>query len=124
MLMAGLVLVLRGTKQRDTRYYVTTFRLVEAKHGLIAREVPRELFRGREFSQFLQIIPTLIVNGTPFFTAKILDPQSGDEMMSLRNLTQESINALELVGQVTYCKYCGQRNDAKTMRCSQCGASL
>jgi len=124
MLMAGLVLVLRGTNQRDTRYYVTTFRLVEAKHGQIAREVPRELFRGREFSQFLQVIPTLIVNGTPFFTAKILDPQSGDEMMSLRNLTQESINSLQVVGQLVYCKYCGQRNDAKTMRCSQCGASL
>ncbi len=124
MLMAGLVLVLRGTNQRDTRYYVTTFRLVEAKHGQIVREVPRELFRGREFSQFLQVIPTLIVNGTPFFTANILDPQSGDEMMSLRNLTQESINSLQVVGQLVYCKYCGQRNDAKTMRCSQCGASL
>jgi len=124
MLLAGLVLALRGTKQRDTRYYVTTFRLVEAKQRRIVREVPRDLFRGREFSQFLQVIPTLIVNGTPFFTAKILDPQSGDEMMSLRNLTQESINALELVGQVVYCKYCGQRNDAKSMHCSQCGASL
>jgi len=98
--------------------------LVETKHGQMAREVPRDLFRGREFSQFLMIVPTLIVNGTPFFTAKILDPQSGDEIMSLRNLTQESINSLQLVGQVVYCKYCGQRNDAKSMHCSQCGASL
>ena len=65
----------------------------------------------------------MIVNGTPFFTAKILDLQSGDEMMSLRNLTQESTKALELVGQVVYCKYCGQRNDAKCMHFSQCGAS-
>src|SRR2546429_5914051 len=30
MLLAGLVLALRGTKQRGTRYYVATFRLVEA----------------------------------------------------------------------------------------------
>jgi hypothetical protein len=66
----------------------------------------------------------MIVNGTPYFTAKILDPQSGDEMMSLRNLTQGSVNSLQLVGQVVYCKYCGQRNDVASLHCSQCGASL
>src|SRR5438445_4535635 len=99
MLLAGLVLALRAPRQTDTPYYMTTFRLVEAKQRRIVREVPRDLFRGREFSQFLQVIPTLIVNGTPFFTAKILDPRSGDEEGSPVN--DQSRNYLEELGELS-----------------------
>ncbi len=127
-IIGGFWVAFQGIRQRDTKYFVTTFRLVETRREKIRREIPRTLFRGREFSQYLEkrVVPVSNRSGSmpDMCTVRLLNPESADVLMTLKNLPLESVSALEAIGGSIYCPYCGCKNDSKNTVCTQCGANL
>lgn len=127
-IIGGFWVAFQGIRQRDTKYFVTTFRLVETRRERITREIPRTLFRGREFSQYLEkrVVPVSNRSGAmpDMCTVRLLNPESGDVIMTLKNLPLESVSALESIGGSIYCTYCGCKNDSISTVCTQCGANL
>jgi hypothetical protein len=128
--LVGAPLTYAGIKQGGTRFYLTSFRLVRARRGAILNQISRQIFRGKNLATFLRVTQApsgkydkawvKVVN----FHVDVLDPNSGDVLMSLGWVPAPSVQALETIGQVVYCQYCGRSNPPSNNACSECGASL
>ncbi len=86
----GIPLTYQGIKQGGTRFYLTNFRLVRAKKGNIVAQISRQIFRGKSLSSFLRVMqaPPRDAKDRAWqpvenFHVEVLDPNSGNEMMSL-----------------------------------------
>jgi hypothetical protein len=110
-------------RERRTRYYLTTERIVEARGGILKKEVPLEHFAGRPLSQFLEAKVTHSVNNRPIYTIRVYDPVS-DEVFELKGLDRSSTSAFERIGQITECPYCKYDNMGISAECKNCGATL
>jgi hypothetical protein len=44
--------------------------------------------------------------------------------MEFKDLDSASVEALERIGQVIECRYCGFKNMANSLECKNCGAPL
>ena len=58
------------------------------------------------------------------FHVEVLDPNSGNPLMSLGWIPEPSVKALETISQEIYCQYCGRKNLPSNTVCSECGANL
>jgi uncharacterized membrane protein len=110
-------------RERRTRYYLTTERIVEARGGDLIKEVPLENFAGRPIGQFLESKVTHSVNNRPIYTIRVYDPVS-DEVFELKGLDGSSTHAFERIGQITECPYCRFDNIGVSTVCKNCGATL
>jgi hypothetical protein len=110
-------------RERRTRYYLTTERIIEARGGILIKDVPLEHFAGRPLSQFLEAKVTHSVNNRPIYTIRLYDPVS-DEVFELQGLDGSSTRAFERIGQITECPYCSYDNIGVSARCKNCGATL
>lgn len=116
-----------GIVNQNARYFFTSFRIVETKRGKIVQQIPRDRFKGKPISQFLEKGPLFRVgqmSSSLISSVRVLDPQSGRVLMTLRQLPEDSVDAIESFGNIVCCQYCGQRNEVTQASCSQCGASL
>lgn len=127
----GIPLTYQGIKQGGTRFYLTNFRLVRGKKGIIMSQFSRQIFRGRSLSSFLRVTQPPKRNAkdrawqpVETFLVQVLDPNSGNQLMSLGWIPEPSVKALETISQDVYCQYCGRRNDPSSKVCSECGANL
>ncbi len=110
-------------RERRTRYYLTTERIVEARGGNLMKEVPLENFAGKPMSQFLEAKVTHQVNNRPIYTIRVYDPVS-DDVFELKGLDASSTRAFERIGQITECPYCRFDNIGVSTTCKNCGATL
>jgi hypothetical protein len=110
-------------RERRTRYYLTTERIVEARGGVVMKEVPLEHFAGRPLDQFIESKVTHSVNNRPIYTIRVYDPTS-DEIFELKGLDGSSTRAFQRIGHTIECPYCGLDNTAVSTRCKNCGAIL
>ena len=130
-MIIGIPLTYQGFKQGGTRFYLTNFRLVRAKKGSIISQFSRQIFRGKNLSSFLRVsappkrdAKDRAWSPVEVFLVEILDPSSGNLLMSLGWVPEPSVKALETISQVVYCQYCGRKNDPSSNVCSECGANL
>ena len=131
LMIIGIPLTYQGVKQGGTKFYLTNFRLVRAKKGSIFSQFSRQIFRGKNLSSFLRVTapPKRDAKDRAWqpvetFLVEVLDPSSGNLLMSLGWVSEPSVKALETISQVVYCQYCGRRNDPSSAVCSECGANL
>ena len=127
MLVITILGIITSLFNRNARYFLTSFRIVETRRGKIVREVSRARFKGKALSQFIEkgpVFKTPQMSTNIIISVKLLDPESGETLMTFHDLPEESVDAIEAVGNSTYCQYCGQMNDAARTSCSQCGANL
>ncbi|UCE11020.1 MAG: hypothetical protein JSW61_03555 [Candidatus Thorarchaeota archaeon] len=110
-------------RERRTRYYLTTERIIEARGGTLIKEVPLEHFAGRPLSQFLEAKVTHQVNNRPIYTIRVYDPVT-DDVFELQGLDGSSTRAFERIGQTTECPFCNYDNIGLSPQCRNCGASL
>lgn len=108
---------------RRTRYYLTTDRIIEARGGKIARNVPLDHFEGRPLGQFIESRVTHTSNGHPVYGIRIYDPVS-DEVIELKGLDPSSARAFERIGETVECPYCGFNNTAVRSQCKNCDAVM
>ena len=130
-MLVGIGVTYQGIKQGGTRFYLTNFRLVRAKKGNIVTQLSRQIFRGKNFSSFLRVMQAPRRNAkdrawspVETFLVQVLDPNSGNQLMSLGWIPEPSVRALETISQAIYCQYCGRKNDPSSTVCSGCGANL
>ncbi len=130
-MIVGIPLTYHGIKQGGTKFYLTNFRLVRAKKGSIVSQFSRQIFRGRNLSSFLRVTapPKRDAKDRAWspvetFLVQVLDPSTGNLLMSLGWIPEPSVKALETISQVVYCQYCGRKNDPSSNVCPECGASL
>lgn len=125
LMVIGFFFILRAfMRGRGTKYYLTNERLIETGKGQIVKEISLERFRGRPLSQFFEKKAIGTVNNQPVYIIKIYDQPSGDVLMEFKDLDPDSVEALERVGQIIECRYCGFKNSANTLKCQNCGAPL
>lgn len=118
-----IVIAVAFTRERRTRYYLTSERIIEARGGILIKEVPLEHFAGRPLSQFLEAKVTHQVNHRPIYTIRVYDPVS-DEVFELQGLDGSSTRAFERIGQTTECPFCNYDNIGISPQCKNCGATL
>lgn len=125
LMIVGFFFILRAfIGGRLTRYFLTNKRLLETRRGAIAKEVPLEKFEGKSLSKFLIKSAAYTKNHQQIYTIRITDPLSGNVLMELGDLDENSVKAFERIAQVTKCRYCGAKNPANSLECSHCGAPL
>jgi hypothetical protein len=110
-------------RERRTRYYLTTDRIIEARGGILVKEVPLDHFAGVPLSQFLEAKVTHQVNHRPIYTIRVYDPVT-DDVFELQGLDGSSWRAFERIGQTSECPYCEYDNIGITSKCKNCGATL
>ncbi|MHA2350422.1 MAG: hypothetical protein ACXADL_12430 [Candidatus Thorarchaeota archaeon] len=118
-----IVIVVAFIRERRTRYYLTTERIIEARGGVLIKEIPLEHFAGKPLSQFLESRVTHSVNNRPIYTIRVYDPVS-DDVFELQGLDGSSTRAFERIGQITECPYCNYDNIGISPQCKNCGATL
>ena len=118
-----IVVAVAFVRERNTRYYLTTERIIEARGGILKKEIPLEHFAGRPLSQFLEAKVTHQVNHRPIYTIRIYDPVT-DEVFELQGLDGSSTKAFERIGQTTECPFCNYDNIGFSPQCKNCGATL
>jgi hypothetical protein len=123
LLVILLTITVAFVRERRTRYYLTTDRIVEARGGVLLKEFPLEHFAGRPLDQFIESRVTHSVNNRPIYTIRIYDPTS-DEIFELKGLDGSSTRAFERIGDTIECPYCGLNNTAVSTRCRNCAAIL
>jgi zinc ribbon protein len=112
-------------KQGGVRYYLTNFRFVKVNHGKIMAELPRRMFRGKSFQQFLSIFKAPLQKGPiEMYAVQVLNPDTGNVAMNLGLMPGEVVKRLESINEEVYCQYCGRKNDPTANICSNCGANL
>lgn len=109
---------------RLTKYFLTNKRLLETRRGFIVKEIRLERFKGRSLSQFLVKSASYTKNHQQIYTIKVIDPVSGEVLMKLGDLDENSMEAFERIAQVVKCRYCGSQSPANSLKCSHCGAPL
>jgi hypothetical protein len=110
-------------RQGGVRYYLTNFRFVKADYGRIITELPRRMFRGKNFQQFLNIAP-LQKGPIEMYAVQVLNPDTGNVAKNLGFLPGEVVKRLQSINEEVYCQYCGRKNDPIANVCSNCGANL
>ena len=110
-------------RTRMTRYYLTTERILETRHGTVIREIPLHHFSGKPLSQFLESSVMYTSNGEPVYRIRIYDPVT-DESIEFKGQREDSIEVFERIGDVRECPYCNFDNTALSSRCRNCGAVL
>jgi hypothetical protein len=118
-----IVVAVAFVRERNTRYYLTTDRIVEARGGNLVKEMSLEHFSGRPLSQFLESKVTHQVNHRPIYTIRIYDPVT-DDVFELQGLDGSSTGAFERIGQITECPFCNYDNIGFSPQCRNCGATL
>jgi len=125
ILIGGISVGYQYKKQGGVRYYLTNFRFVKANHGKIMTELPRRMFRGKSFQQFLSIFKAPLQKGPiEMYAVQVLNPDTGNIAMNLGLLPGEIVKRLESINEEAYCQYCGRKNDPTANVCSNCGANL
>jgi hypothetical protein len=125
--LAGASALYSSVTQHGTRFYLTSFRVIETKNENIVRQVYRSIFRGRSPRQFVWDMarPFPLPGQEPTEVGvRILDPSSGQTLLNLGTLPTDLVSQLESMGTTSYCQYCGRRNDGQSPVCSGCGANL
>ncbi|MHA1934706.1 MAG: hypothetical protein ACW97A_05450 [Candidatus Thorarchaeota archaeon] len=118
-----IVIAVAFIRERRTRYYLTTDRIIEARAGILIKEIPLEHFAGKPLSQFLESKVTHSVNNRPIYTIRIYDPVS-DDVFELQGLDGSSTRAFERIGHIIECPYCNYDNIGISPLCKNCGATL
>ena len=128
---AGVVLIVLGAAlsvvkllRGDTGYFLTSYRLLQTRNGTIVKQLSRSVFKGRQVGQYMTSWSPYMVNNIPMFIVQVLDPATGNLAMKLGGLENEAVQQLEAIADTVYCAYCGQKNQASSTKCSECGASL
>ncbi|MDH5780487.1 MAG: hypothetical protein OEZ29_07815, partial [Candidatus Bathyarchaeota archaeon] len=109
---------------RSTKYFLTNKRLLETRGGVIVKEIPLKKFQDRPLGRFLVKSAAYTKDHQQIYTIRITDPVSGDALMELEDLDENSVRAFERIAQVVKCRYCRSKNSANSLRCSHCGAPL
>lgn len=90
IVIIGLLLtVLEFVNSRRTEYYLTTTRIVEARGGLLQRQIPLEAFQGVKLDDYLEVKSTYSEGSKTFYQARIRDPSSG-KLMILTGLDEDA----------------------------------
>jgi hypothetical protein len=118
-----IAIAIAFVRERRTRYYLTTDRIIEARGGVLIKEVPLEHFAGRPLSQFLEAKVTHQVNHRPIYTIRVYDPVT-DDVFELQGIDGSSTSAFERIGQTTECPFCSYDNIGISPQCKNCGATL
>lgn len=125
LMIIGFFFIIRSfIKGRHTKYFLTNERLIETRKGTVTREVSLDRFRGKPLNQFVAKTVIGTINNQPIYKIRIHDPVSGEVLMELKDLDENSIRAFEKMGQIVKCSYCGAKNPANSLECRHCGASL
>jgi ribosomal protein L40E len=125
LIIIGFFFILRAfITGRLTRYFLTNKRLIETRRGVIVKEVSLDKFQDRPLSQFLVKSAAHTKDHQHFYTLRITDPVSGEVLMELGDLDENSVEAFERITKVVKCSYCGSKNPANSLKCSHCGAPL
>jgi len=126
ILMAiGFFFILRAfANGRDIKYYLTNERLIETRKGRVTKEISLTTFHGKSLNQFFETKVIGTVNNQPVYVIKIYDQSSGNVLMEFKDLDSASVEALERIGQIIECRYCGFKNMANSLECKNCGAPL
>lgn len=125
LMIVGFFIILRAfTTGRLTKYFLTSKRLLETRRGVIVKEIPLKRFQDKPLGQFLVKSAAYTKDHQQIYTIRITDPVSGDTLMELGDLDENSVKAFERIAQVVKCPYCGSKNPANSLRCSHCGAPL
>ena len=124
-LALGVYVAYQFATTGDSRYYLTTFRFVKTIHGRIKNELPRRVFRGRSFNQFLSVFPAPNrIGPLVMYSVQVLNPETGSVAMNLGLLPEEVVKRLESINDEVYCQYCGRKNEPSSTTCINCGANL
>ena len=123
LLVILLSITVAFVRERRTRYYLTTERIVEARGGVLLKEVPLDHFAGRPLDHFIESKVTHHTNNRPVYTIRVYDPTS-DEIFELKGLDRSSTRAFQRIGDTVECPYCGLNNTAVSTRCRNCAAIL
>ena len=118
-----IVIAVAFIRERRTRYYLTSERIIETRGHNLIKEMPLEHFSGRPLSQFLESKVTHEVNLKPIYTIRVYDPVS-DDIFELQGLDGASTRAFERIGHTVECPYCNYDNTAISAQCKNCGAPL
>ena len=125
LVLLGFLFIERAfIKERGTMYYLTNERLIEARKGRIVHEVSLKRFEDKPLNQFFEKRVLGYSNQQPVYAIKIYDPLSGNILMEFKDLDENSVKALESIGQTVECSYCGYRNPVNSLKCRNCGAPL
>jgi len=125
IIIGGIFVGYQSKTQGGVRYYLTNFRFVKSNHGRIVTELPRRMFRGKSFQQFLSVFKAPLQRGpVEMYAVQVLNPDTGDRAMNLGLLPGEIVKRLESINEEVYCQYCGRKNDPNASVCSNCGANL
>jgi hypothetical protein len=122
--IGGLIIWENYGGRSSTDYYLTNYRLVETKAGRVVGQVPRKLFKGEPTARFLAQDSMYDLGGSPLYNVSVRDPESGDVLMRLNDMSKESVVSLAGLGGVIYCEQCGRGNTPSERTCQSCGASL
>src|SRR5260370_17518633 len=125
IILGGIFVGYQSKPQGGVRYYLTNFRFVKSNHGRIVTELPRRMFRGKSFHQFLSVFRAPLQRGpVEMFAVQVLNPDTGNIAMNLGLLPGEIVKRLESINEEVYCQYCGRKNDPNANDCSNYGAKL
>ena len=121
----GFFFILRAfITGRLTKYFLTNKRLLETRRGAVVKEISLEKFEGKPLSQFLVKNAAYTKNHQQIYTLQVIDPVSGEILMVLGDLDENSVKAFDRIAQVVKCRYCSSQNPANSLKCSHCGAPL
>ncbi|TXT57829.1 MAG: hypothetical protein BAJATHORv1_10537 [Candidatus Thorarchaeota archaeon] len=117
------LLVIYVIRTRQTRYYLTTERILETRAGKILKEIPLSHFSGRPIGQFIESHVAYTKNNQPVYTISIYDPTS-DMVIHIKGQDWSSLRSFEQVGNIRECPYCTYANPGIASTCKNCGAVL
>jgi hypothetical protein len=123
LLFIFIGVVVAFVRERRTRYYLTSERIIETRGGSLIKEIPLDHFSGRPLSQFLEAKVTHQVNYRPIYTIRVYDPVT-DDVFELQGLDGSSTRAFERIGQTIECPYCNYDNIGISPQCKNCDATL
>jgi hypothetical protein len=118
-----LIIVISALRTFNTRYYLTTERILETRSGKILKEIPLSHFTGRRISQFIESDVAYTKNNRPVYRIKIYDPTSG-MTIQMKGMDEFSTQEFERVGDIRECPYCKYDNPGLSKICQNCGAVL
>lgn len=110
-------------RERRTRLYLTTERILEVRGGVVLKQISLDHFAGRSLSDFLESEETHIVDNRPLYKVRVHDPTS-DYVFEIRKLDELSTKNFLRIGHSIECPYCGLDNAAISIRCKNCAAIL
>ena len=123
-LIGGLIVWQNMGGHGSAEYYLTNYRLVEARAGKVVGQVPRKLFKGEPTVKFLAQDASYDMDGSRIYNVSVHDPDSGEVLMRLTDMRLESVETLADLGKVVCCEVCGYGNRPEEKSCQSCGTVL